>query len=319
MNKEAVQRLREPAAWVLLVAAGLQLLAGIVLLFLGKTLGGKFTTRALNETLGAGTVVSIALAALLVVAVLLVAWGETPTPQARLIVMGALGVFAVAALFGVISWLAGLVASGELVKISAGVKLAAFLYGAAKVAVLGIGGWFTWTVFQGIQPARPQGGQVPQGYPDYGYQQGQQPYGQAGYAQQPPVESQPQGYEQQAYDQQQYQQQQPQYQQPQYDQAQYDQQQYDQQQYQQGGYQQGQQPGQPGQPGGYSQGGQSLEDESAGEWTRAYGDEQQQYGQSPEQQAQQPPPGYGQQGYGQQHEQRPDNGGDWYREGRPPQ
>lgn len=292
MNKEAVQRLREPAAWVLSIAAGLHVLAGLVMLFMGKLVGGeKFTGRAMLETLQWGMVSGITVTALLAVAVLLVTWGEAPTRQARTIVMVALGVFGAALLFGVISWLGGLVANTGGAEGSAAVKFAAFLFGAAKLAVLGVGAWFAFTVFQSLQPARPAQ-PMQQGYPDYGYQQGQQSYQQGGYQQQ--VEGQ---HAQQPY------------QQPQYDP----------QQYQQGGYQQPQQPQQQGgyqpQQGGYQQpqqpqqhGGQSLEEESAGEWTRAYGGG-----------SQQPPQGYGQQGYGSQGQQGPENGGEWYRDSRPPQ
>ncbi|REE98435.1 hypothetical protein [Thermomonospora umbrina] len=309
MNKEAVLRLREPAAWVLAIAAALHVLGGLVPLLMGD---GKFTHRALSETLDSGLIAGVALTALLATAVLLVIWGGTPTKAARTVVIIALAVFGVALLFGVIAWLAGLVAGGESVTIgdreissggfSADTKLAAFLYGAAKLAVLGVGAWFTFTVFQALQPARPQ---MPQaGYGEYGgYQQGQQ--GQQQYD--------PQQYQQQAGYQQPVEGQGQQYQQPAEGQAQqYQQQQY--QQPQQGGYQQ--QPGyQQPQQGGYQQpqqGGPSLEDESAGEWTRAYGG-------GAGQQPQQPQPGYGQPGYGQQEQQGPENGGDWYRDNRPPQ
>ncbi|SEF97243.1 hypothetical protein SAMN04489712_102670 [Thermomonospora echinospora] len=303
MNKEAVQRLREPAAWVLSIAAALHVLAGLVMLFMGKLVGGeKFTGRAMSETLQWGMVSGITVPALLVVAVLLVTWGGTPTRQARTIVMTALGVSGAALLFGVIAWLAGLVADTGGAEGAAAVKLAAFLFGAAKLAVLGVGAWFTFTVFQSLQPARPAQ-PMQQGYPDYGYQQGQQPY-QGGYQQ--PVEGQhsQQQYQQPQYDPQQYQQSsQGGYQQPQQSGGYQQPQQGGYQQPQQGGYQQPQQPQQPQQ-----QGGQSLEEESAGEWTRAYGGGGQQ-----EQQ------GYGQQGHGRPEQPGPENGGEWYRDSRPSQ
>ena len=75
MNKEAVQRLREPAAWLLLAAAGLHLLAGLISLLGG---GGSFTARALGETQG-GTFLQIVLVGALALAVLLVTWGEKQT------------------------------------------------------------------------------------------------------------------------------------------------------------------------------------------------------------------------------------------------
>ncbi|WP_119728682.1 hypothetical protein [Thermomonospora amylolytica] len=294
MNKEAVQRLREPAAWVLVGAAAAHVLAGLVVLLFEE---GKFSYRALSETVTGSLVSSIGLAALLVTAVFLAAWRDTPGKQARTVVIAALAVFGVALLFGALAWAAGLLAGGESVEIggreittgevSGTSKLAAFLYGVAKLAVLGVGAWFTFTVFQSLQPARP----VPpmqQGYPGYGYQQGgyQQP-GVEGQAAAPPAQPQ--------YDPQQYQQ----YQQPQ---------QYDPQHYQQ----QGQPPQQGYQQGGYQQqGGQSLEEESAGEWTRAYGG-----GQDPAP-GSQGSQGYGQQpGYGPPGQSPEAGGGEWYRDNR---
>jgi hypothetical protein len=305
VNKEAVQRLREPAAWVLLAAAGLHLLAGLISLLGG---GGSFTGRALAETRG-GTFLQIVLVGVLVLAVLLVTWGETQTPQARTITMGSLGVLGGIALFGVVSWLSGMLADSDYV--SALTKLSAFLEGAGKLAVVGVGGWFVFTVFQGMQPPRPQPQQqMQQGYPDFGYQQGQpgqpgqQQYGQQQYGQ-PQEYGQQGGFEQQQYGgQQQYQQygQQPGAEgQQQYGQQQYGQpQQYGQQDYQQygaqsGGYQAGQQPGQQGQQ-------PSADQEDMGEWTRAYGGS----GQDQGPQGTQPAPPQGEQG------------GDWYRDNRPP-
>ncbi|WP_205717512.1 hypothetical protein [Actinomadura soli] len=326
MNKEAVQRLREPAAWVLIASAGLQLLAGIISL-LGDD--GPFTLSALVETRD-GMFLQIGTVGLLVLAVLLVTWGETPTPQARTIVMGALGVLGGVALFGVICWLAGMLTDSESTK--ALTKLSVFLLGAGKIAIVGLGGWFAYTVFQGLQPARPQM-PMQQGYGEFGYQQGrpgqpvqgQQGYGQQSYGQQQyqqyqqygqqqpgaegqqaaqPGYEQQQGYEQQAqqgYEQQQYGQQA--YGQPQ---QQYGQQQDYQQQY---GYQAGQQgyEQQQGQQGYEQQAQQPTEQDEMGEWTRAYGGSG---GQEQGPQGTQPAPP--QPGAGEQ------EGGDWYRDNRPP-
>ncbi|WP_030168933.1 hypothetical protein [Spirillospora albida] len=308
MNKEAVQRLREPAAWVLLAAAGVHLLAGLIMLLGGK---GEFTQRALSETTD-GSFTQLSVIGLLVVAVLLAAWGDTPTGQAKTITMGALGVLGGVMLFGVICWLGGMLAGNEVIDYGMALKLAAFLVGAAKLAVAAAAGWFLFTVFQKLQPARPKPQQMQQGYPDYGYQQGQA--GQQ-YGQQPGYEQQ-QG--QQQYGQQQFGQQD--YQQGQAGQQQYGtgpqgqpghhQQQFGQQDYQQQG-QAGQQYGQPGygQPGYEQQQGQQgqqqygqqqpAENEEIGEWTRAYG------GGDQNPQGTQPRQG--------------EQGGDWYRDNRPPQ
>ncbi|URM96092.1 hypothetical protein LUW76_18140 [Actinomadura madurae] len=325
MNKDAVQRLREPAAWVLLAAAGVQLLAGIISLLGG---GGSFTLRALGQT-NDGVFLQVGMVGLVALAIALTTWGPTPTPQARTITMGALGVLGGTALFGIISWLGGMLADSDYA--GAVTKLTSFLLGAADLAVVGIAGWFAFTVFQGLQPPRPQP-QMQPGYPDFGYQQGQpgQQYGQA------------QQYGQQQYQQYgQYGQQQPggegqQAAQPGYDQQQYGQQQYGQQDYQQygaqGGYQAGQQGyeqqgfeqqgyeqqgyeqqgygqqgyGQPeyGRQGQPQEGQQPGEQEDMGEWTRAYGGS----GQEQDPQGTQPAPPQG----GEQ------EGGDWYRDNRPP-
>ncbi|GGV26953.1 hypothetical protein GCM10010182_57330 [Actinomadura cremea] len=310
MNKEAVQRLREPAAWVLLAAAGVHLLAGIIRLLGGN---GDFTSRAYDESVG-GVFTEVYIVAMVVLAVLLTTWGET-SRQARNITMGALGVLGGILLFGVISWLGGMLAEGP----DSIYKLTTFLIGAAKVAVMGVGVWFVLTVFQGMQPARPKPQpQMQQGYPDFGYQQGppgqpQQPQQQFGQPGQPGQQG---AYPQQGQPQQQYQQYgQPQGEQPQ---QQYGQQpqQYGQPQQQYGqpaqpGQQQyGQQPGyqQPGQPSQTGPGAQN-EDEM-GEWTRAYGGGSQGAPEQGPQGTQPAPPQPG--------EQRPEDGGDWYRDNRPP-
>ncbi|WP_026313379.1 hypothetical protein [Actinomadura flavalba] len=325
MNKEAVQRLREPAAWILLGAAGLQLLAGLIVLAFGR---GDFTIRAFSET-GDGFFTQVVTAGLLALAVTLVTWGATPTKSARIIVMGALGVLGGILLLGALAWLAGMFADIGVPTIGGGstgagvAKLSTFLYGASKLAVAAAAAWYAFSLFQGLPSApkpAPQG-QVG-GYPDYGYQQGQQGYGQQ-YGQQQGYEQQGQQAYGQQYGQQQYGQQagqeygqqgqqaygqQPaqqqdygqQYGQQQGQQADYGQQQYGQQAYGQQAY--GQQEGQQAQ-----QPAQQAEDESAGEWTRAYG------GSGEQNQGQQQ---YGQQ-QGQQGERRDES--DWYRDNRPPQ
>jgi hypothetical protein len=318
VNTEAVRRLREPAAWILVAAAGLQLLAGIIMLFIGG--GDGFKYRAYAEA-GDGFFTHVTVVALAVLAVVLTTWGPAPSPQARTITMGALGVLGGVALFGVIALLGSLFVDSHYA--GAGSKLAVFLYCAAKLAVVGAGGWFVLTVFQGMQPVRPQGvAQVPQGYPDFGYQQGQQvPPGQPGQPGQPQPFAQP--YQQQPYQQPGYPQQYGQPQgfqqqapgqpgapgqppaqpgQPQPGQAQFGQGQF-------GQAQPGQQPY--GQSGGARQ--QDSDSDEVGEWTRAYGGGSSQEGKPPAQ------PGYGSQQGSQPGEQRSDEGGDWYRDNRPSQ
>ncbi|WP_141581128.1 hypothetical protein [Actinomadura sp. WMMA1423] len=306
MNKEAVQRLREPAAWVLLAAAGVHLLAGIIQLLAG---GGTFTLRALSQT-NDGTFIQVAMVGLVALAVALTTSGATPTPQARTIAMGALGILGGIALFGVIAWLSGMLADSDYA--GAVSKLTTFLVGAGDLAVVGVGGWFVFTVFKGMQPPRPQQPQMQQqgGYPDYGYQQGQQQYGQQQYGQQDYQQYQQYGQQQagegQQAPQQGYEQQ---YGQQQYGQAAqqgYGQQQYGQQDYQQYGAQGGYQAGQQGyDQQGQQQGQPSADQEEMGEWTRAYGGSG---GSGQDPQGTQPAPPQG----GDQ------EAGDWYRDNRPP-
>jgi hypothetical protein len=272
VNYDAVQRVREPAAWALIVAAGLQVLAGLSMLLIGP----GFTEQAFVEVSFGNMVTGVTLAGVVVIAVLLVTRGEAPSPQARTVVLAGLIVLGVAVVVSAIAWLATLGAPGGEVGAGAGVKTAVFLYGAAKVIILSVAGYFAYTVFQALQPARPaaQPGSIPpegyqqEGYQAYGYpqheQQQPQQYG-GGYP--------PQGYEQQpGYGQQQY---------PQYDQS---------------GY--GQPQPQPQQP--YVQPRQdyiqpppqqsAAEDEGdAGLWTRSYGSGSDQH---PGQPGQQPPSGY---------------------------
>ncbi|WP_198653080.1 hypothetical protein [Actinocorallia populi] len=269
MNTEALQKLREPAAFALIGAAGLQLLAGLISLF---SYGG-FTLNAYGEAAGYGLFTNLHLALGVAAAVILVTWGRT-SPQARTVVMAALGVAGVALLLGLLSLLAGLVAEGP----GGASKAAMFFWAVSKLVVCGAAAYFVFLHFQAMQPARPapapgMGGQVYGAQPQYGQDQyGQQQYGQQGqqypqYGGQDPYAQPQQG------------------QQP--GQQQYgapEQQQYGQQQY-------GQQPGQAdyGQP----QQGQPAQPD--------YGQPQQPYGQ----------PDYGQQQYGQQ---PPADQGQWTRQ-----
>lgn len=280
MNDDAVQRLREPAAWVLLGAVLLQFLAGLITLFFtgggqSETAGGitekigvvPFKVRAYNELTGTQFFTSVAIVGLVVLAVLLVTRLGAQTSQARLVVMVGLGLLAAIAVFGLVVTLTSLAVPGMATKMSG------FLFGVAKLAVVGVGGFYAFTVFQKLSPSPQQGMQAagyyggqPQGaYPQAGYAQAQAPaYGQA----QAPAPA--YGQQQQVYGQQQA------YQQPGYGQQQPPA--YGQQPAQQPGYGQyaPQQPApqQPQQPGSY--GAQPYEapqqpEADAGQWTHAYG------------------------------------------------
>jgi hypothetical protein len=199
VNKD-VQRLREPGAWVLLGSVALQIIVGLIgLLFSGDRL--PFTYKAFSYVNTDTFFTGVTLTGLVVVAVLLVTrLGGGPTRQARTIALAALIVLGVVALMNIVCMLAGLGAgdssAGLLLDSALSAKVTMFLYGLAKVAVLGVGGYWILTVYQAFGPATPM---APQ-YPGQGYGQ---PYGQPGYGppQQPPVYGQqpqqqypPQGY-----------------------------------------------------------------------------------------------------------------------------
>jgi hypothetical protein len=183
VNKD-VQRLREPGAWVLLGSVALQILAGLIGLLFG---GGRlpFTFQAFQYVSADQFFTSVTLVGLVVVAVLLVTrLGGGPTPGARNIALAALIILGVTALANIVCMLAGLgaggLSSGVLLDSAATAKLTMFIYGIAKLAVLAVGGFYAFTVYQSFaaQPGMP--------YPQPGY--GQPPYGQPAYG--PPPQQQ---------------------------------------------------------------------------------------------------------------------------------
>ncbi|MCO6004849.1 hypothetical protein NE236_07640 [Actinoallomurus purpureus] len=243
MNNDAAQRLREPGAWVLLGSVFLQLVSGLISLFTGSG-GTGFTYRAYNFVAYDNFFTAVAIVGLVVVAVALTSrLGGAPTPQARNVALAGAILLGAIALFEVIAILAGLAAGagspGVILDVAVSAKLAMFLYGIAKLAVVGVGAFYAFSTFQSFAP-RPV---APQ-YPQQGYGQPASPYGPA-YGQQQPY-AQPQAPYGQPQSQQSYGQQPP----------------FPQQGYGQPGYPQ-QPPAQPssGQPAGQSE----------GEWTRAYG------------------------------------------------
>lgn len=200
MNKD-VQRLREPGAWVLLGSVALQIISGLIgLLFSGDRL--PFTYKAYSYVNADTFFTGVTLTGLVVIAVLLVTrLGGGPTRQARNVTLAALIVLGVVALLNIVCMLAGLGAgdstAGLLLDSAVSAKFTMFVYGLAKLAVIGVGGYWILTVVQSFSPAPQMGPQ----YPQQGYGQ---PYGQPGYGppqQQPPVYGQapqqqypPQGY-----------------------------------------------------------------------------------------------------------------------------
>jgi hypothetical protein len=205
VNKD-VQRLREPGAWVLLGSAALEILAGLIGLVFGR---GRlpFTYQAFQFVTADEFFTSATVVGVVVLAVLLVTRiGGPQTRGARNVVLGALVVLGVIALLNIVCMLAGLGAggldSGVLLDNPISAKLAMFLYGLAKLAVLAVGGYYILIVFQSFGPATAQPGQ---GYPQQAWGQPgvPSPYGQPqpGYGPppqqpaygQPPQQQQPYG------------------------------------------------------------------------------------------------------------------------------
>lgn len=211
MYNDAVPRLREPGAFVLLGAAVLYLLGGLIELLFNSDV--PFTFRAFNLVNGDQFFAGVTAVAIVVVAVLLATrWGGAPTPQARNIALAAVVILAAIGVIDAISTLVGLAAGsnsgGIVLDVSLAAKVAMFLYGVAKLAVVAVGGYYVFTVFQSLTPAGPSTGPFPQqghpqqqppygGYPHYGQQQAQPPYPppppprQQGHYQQPPPPAQP--------------------------------------------------------------------------------------------------------------------------------
>lgn len=215
MNNDAVQRLREPAAWVLLGSVGLQLIGGLVDLFLAG--GVPFTYRAYSFVAGDQFFTGVVVVGVAVLGVLLATrLGGAPTPKARSVALAGLILLGAIGLFEVIAMLAGLAAgggqSGVVLDAPAIAKVSMLLYGVAKLAVLGVGAYYVLTVFQGMSaapagaspyppqmygqqgPAGPYG--PPQQPPSPYGPQPQPPYGrpQQPYGQQPPPQYPQQGY-----------------------------------------------------------------------------------------------------------------------------
>lgn len=190
VNKEAIQRLREPAAWVLVGTAAASVLSGLFgLLFGTQRLFGADLTFVFNSANVRDSFIGPQITALPVVSILLATHVGERLPRARTLVQVALGVLGAAAFFGLIVWLAGLGAPF----LALGGRAGNLLYGAGELALTGIGIYFGLLVLRGL-PAPPKPVAQPQAYPGYpGYPQqgapGQPSY--PGYPAQPGAPGQP--------------------------------------------------------------------------------------------------------------------------------
>ncbi|NAS24446.1 hypothetical protein GT755_22495 [Herbidospora sp. NEAU-GS84] len=128
-------RLREPAAWLLVAAAGTTVLVGVVRLVFGDSspLGGA-AEFGIRSVVALSELTSPVNAALVLGAVLLsTRFGGAPTPKSGLITMGGAGTLAVATLFGAISLLGSLFSG-----LGFGGKLETLLLGVPTFALTGL-------------------------------------------------------------------------------------------------------------------------------------------------------------------------------------
>ena len=185
MNNEAINRLRIPAAWALLGAVAATMVAGMISIFSG--MGGPGGSAGLSFAAGGGSVFSPVNVLLVVVAVLLAVTAPQRSTANSGIVVFALVLLGVGALFALITLIMSFVAAAD-----GGIALAftqLFEIGGAA-AVIVFAALFLFRVFNDPnlvprpQPqAMPQQG-MPQGYaPATGAQQSfADPYAQQGYA-----------------------------------------------------------------------------------------------------------------------------------------
>ncbi|MFB4266322.1 hypothetical protein [Nonomuraea sp. GTA35] len=185
MSKFDVARLKEPAAWVMLVAGLLNVVLAIGHILIGSSGSSSFTERAVSNFSG---VTSPVVTALLLGAVLLVTKVGEPSAKAKPITYGAAAGLLLAAVFGMLALLAGLFAGG-----GARATIEYVLLGVPTLALTAIA--LVYLLPQ-VLPERPaaqvyhgQFGPQPGFFDQQQYPQGQPQagpgYGQPGFGQQP--------------------------------------------------------------------------------------------------------------------------------------
>jgi hypothetical protein len=186
------QRLREPAAFVLLAFGALSTLFNTITFLFGpgennNGLGGgpSFSDRAAAQV---GSLLSVVVVAALVGAVYLAHW-PAHLKQAKVLTLVSLITLGVADLFGVVALFSAFGANGA----TGWDKTSTFFISLGELGVAGIGTWLVLGYFQQHQPAKPAQPAQPAG----GFQQPQQwgPGPQQQWQQPPP--QQPQGQPQQ--------------------------------------------------------------------------------------------------------------------------
>ncbi|MFC7589890.1 hypothetical protein ACFQYP_44025 [Nonomuraea antimicrobica] len=202
MSKLDVARLKEPAAWIMVVTGLMTVVLAVGRILIGSSMSSSFAERAMN---GFWSVTSPVVTALLLGSVLLVTQVGRPSPKAKPITYGAAAGLLLATVFGLLALLAGLFAGagarGTIEYLLLGVPTlaltaVALVYLLPQVlperpaAQVYHGQFGPQPGFFGNQPQ--QAYDQPQAGPGYGQPDQPQPgYGQPGFAQQPPAAQQP--------------------------------------------------------------------------------------------------------------------------------
>ena len=200
MKNETLDRLRLPAAWVMVGAVGALMLAGLIGLIAGSS--GLYGSFPLAMTSSGGRFFGAEVILLLAGAVALVLTGERSRPSALPVLVAAMIMTGVGLLFVLINLITVFVAhSDEIAHAFAG-----FLSTGAHGAVLGVSGFFLLKAFNDptmVQRPTSQMGQYnPQQFsPATGAQQS---FAGTGYPQTTDQSAQQQGYDASAYGQQAY-------------------------------------------------------------------------------------------------------------------
>lgn len=184
------QRLREPAAFVLLAFGALSTLFNTITFLFGpgennNGLGGgpSFSDRAAMQV---SNLLSVVVVAAVVGAVYL---AHSPAPQlknAKVLTLISLITLGVADLFGVVALFSAFGANGA----TGWDKTSTFFISLGQLGIAGIGSWLVLGYFQQYQPAKPVGGFQPPQQQQWGPAPQQQQW------QQPPAQQQPQGQQQ---------------------------------------------------------------------------------------------------------------------------
>jgi hypothetical protein len=180
--RDETRRVRQPAAWLLLVGVTISVFLGLMAMLsiswaaaLGGPIGPTFADRSVAAT---HVLTAVPVTAMAVVAVILATHLGDKVPQARRITLFAVVLQAVALLFGVVTWLTALG-----VEAGGSEKLAFFLNGVIGVVVAIAGLFFSVVTLRSreLQAARPRSAAQPANPAAYqGYSYGPQATGTPG-------------------------------------------------------------------------------------------------------------------------------------------